>query len=96
MINPQQFLSRFRELSFTLPTVDPSIGPSGARRTVKIPEAIQNYGKDLVSGQFNHTQYQDRPYMGNIPEVKERTERIKRNPIQLLLNTDANYMNRGN
>jgi hypothetical protein len=89
MINPQQFLSRFRELSFTLPTVDPSIGPSGARRTVKIPEVIQNYGKDLVSGQFNHTQYGNNPYLGNLGQQYN-------NPSEMLLNTKANYRNMGN
>jgi hypothetical protein len=92
-MNPQEFLNRFKHLSFTLPTIDPT---TGARKTVKIPEVIGNYLNDLQSGQFNHTQYKDRPYMGTIPEVKERTERIKNNPFELLLNTDANYMNMGN
>ena len=95
-MNPQEFLDRFKHLSFTLPTIDPatrdgSLLPS--RKTINISETLGNYINDLRSGQFNHTQYQDRPYMGSIPEVKERTEMIKRNPFQLLLNTDANYKN---
>ena len=80
-MNPQEFLNRFRHLSFTLPTIDPATGDGSllpSRKTIKIPEAIGNYVNDLRSGQFNHTQYQDRPYMGSIPEVKKRTEKIKK------------------
>ena len=98
-MNPQEFLNRFRHLSFTLPTIDPATGDGSllpSRKTINIPEALGNYINDLRSGQFNHTQYQDRPYMGSIPEVKERTEMIKRNPFQFLdklLNEDTNYKN---
>ena len=40
-------------------------------------------------GEFNYEQ------MGNLPEVKQRTEGILNDPRQMILNTDANYMNMG-
>jgi len=40
-------------------------------------------------GKFNYEQ------MGNLPEVKQRTEGILNDPRQMILNTDANYMNMG-
>ena len=88
-MNPQKFLERFKEISFTLPTVEPSIGPSGARQNIKIFDAIQNYGNNLQSGQFNHTQYGNNPYLGNLASDYN-------NPFQFLLNTTANYRNMGN
>ena len=40
--------------------------------------------------------FQDLPErMGNIPEVKKRTNTILNDPRQMLLNTDANYSNMG-
>ena len=41
-------------------------------------------------GEFNYEQ------MGNIPEVRQRTNAILNDPRQMFLNTDANYMNMGN
>ena len=40
-------------------------------------------------GEFNYER------MGNIPEVKKRTNTILNDPRQMLLNTDANYSNMG-
>ena len=34
--------------------------------------------------------------MGNIPEVRQRTNTILNDPRQMFLNTDANYRNMGN
>ena len=41
-------------------------------------------------GEFNYEQ------MGNIPEVRQRTNTILNDPRQMFLNTDANYRNMGN
>ena len=87
-MNAQKFLERFKEISFTLPTVDPSIGPSGARPNVKVFDEIQNYGTNVLSGQYNHTQYGNNPYLGDLaPDYN--------NPFQFLLNTRGNYSNMG-
>ena len=43
----------------------------------------------FTKGEFNYEQ------MGNIPEVKKRTNTILNDPRQMLLNTDANYSNMG-
>ena len=43
----------------------------------------------FTKGEFNYEQ------MGNIPEVKKRTNTILNDPRQMLLNTDANYGNMG-
>ena len=43
----------------------------------------------FTKGEFNYEQ------MGNIPEVKKRTNAILNDPRQMLLNTDANYSNMG-
>ena len=40
-------------------------------------------------GEFNYER------MGNIPEVKKRTNTILNDPRQMFLNTDANYSNMG-
>ena len=40
-------------------------------------------------GEFNYEQ------MGNIPEVRQRTNTILNDPRQMFLNTDANYNNMG-
>ena len=43
----------------------------------------------FTKGEFNYEQ------MGNIPEVRKRTNTILNDPRQMLLNTDANYSNMG-
>ena len=43
----------------------------------------------FTKGEFNYEQ------MGNIPEVRKRTDTILNDPRQMLLNTDANYSNMG-
>ena len=43
----------------------------------------------FTKGEFNYER------MGNIPEVKKRTNTILNDPRQMLLNTDANYSNMG-
>ena len=43
----------------------------------------------FTKGEFNYER------MGNIPEVKKRTNTILNDPRQMLLNTDANYGNMG-
>ena len=43
----------------------------------------------FTKGEFNYEQ------MGNMPEVRKRTNTILNDPRQMLLNTDANYSNMG-
>tara|TARA_R100000315_G_C5084481_1_gene48802 strand:+ start:68 stop:469 length:402 start_codon:yes stop_codon:yes gene_type:complete len=43
----------------------------------------------FTKGEFNYER------MGNIPEVRKRTNTILNDPRQMLLNTDANYSNMG-
>ena len=43
----------------------------------------------FTKGEFNYER------MGNIPEVRKRTDTILNDPRQMLLNTDANYSNMG-
>ena len=43
----------------------------------------------FTKGEFNYEQ------MGNIPEVRKRTNTILNDPRQMILNTDANYNNQG-
>ena len=43
----------------------------------------------FTKGEFNYEQ------MGNIPEVRKRTDTILNDPRQMFLNTDANYSNMG-
>ena len=51
--------------------------------------SFQDLLNRLRGGEFNYEQ------MGNIPEVKKRTNTILNDPRQMLLNTDANYSNMG-
>ena len=43
----------------------------------------------FTKGEFNYER------MGNIPEVRKRTNTMLNDPRQMLLNTDANYSNMG-
>ena len=51
--------------------------------------SFQDLLNRLRGGEFNYER------MGNIPEVKKRTNTILNDPRQMLLNTDANYSNMG-
>ena len=51
--------------------------------------SFQDLLNRLRGGEFNYER------MGNIPEVKKRTNSILNDPRQMLLNTDANYSNMG-
>ena len=50
---------------------------------------FESFLNRLRGGEFNYER------MGNIPEVKKRTNTILNDPRQMLLNTDANYSNMG-
>ena len=76
-IKAQKFLNDFKDNLYYL----------GA---VRIPTAIQNYANDLSSGQYNHRQFEDRPYIGDFASQEFN------NPLQNLLNTRWNYNNMGN
>ena len=51
--------------------------------------SFQDLLNRLRGGEFNYER------MGNIPEVRKRTNTILNDPRQMLLNTDANYSNMG-
>ena len=51
--------------------------------------SFQDLLNRLRGGEFNYER------MGNMPEVKKRTNTILNDPRQMLLNTDANYSNMG-